>query len=106
MQVHGTGGCGGRSRSSPTGGRAYGMPRQASTPSAISAPRSFPWPVSATGTMEPDSARSPLARTIGAGHFLTWGGRGMATDRSPADRIAELFASAGCVRLPGGAGSP
>ena len=28
-EVHGVGGCGGRHRRSPTGGRAYGMPRKA-----------------------------------------------------------------------------
>jgi len=52
MPLHACGGAGGRSRSSPTGGAAKGMPRQLSTPSASSAPRTLPYAVS---TMDFDS---------------------------------------------------
>jgi hypothetical protein len=47
VPLHGSGGSGGRQRSSPTGGLAYGMPFQAMIPSAISAPRTFPYAVCA-----------------------------------------------------------
>jgi hypothetical protein len=40
--VHGSGGIGAANRSSPTGGRAYGIPRKRKPPSALRSPRTGP----------------------------------------------------------------
>src|SRR6266567_3125722 len=48
MPVHGAAGRGGRQRSAPTGGAAYGMPRN-SSPAATAWPRTAPSAVATTG---------------------------------------------------------
>src|SRR5580692_6383051 len=58
-------GCGARHRSAPTGGAAYGMPRNSSTaPSAT--PRTAPLAVLATGPPAAACPRRTLAPTAGA----------------------------------------
>src|SRR3984957_7876336 len=60
-------GCGGRHRSAPTGGAAYGMPRNSST-APLATPRTAPLAVPTTGPPELAGARPPrgLALTAGA----------------------------------------
>src|SRR5580693_561976 len=55
-------GCGGRHRSAPTGGAAYGMPRNSSTV-PLATPRTGPLAVPATG---PATGPPTLALTAGA----------------------------------------
>jgi hypothetical protein len=57
-------GCGGRQRSAPTGGAAYGMPRNSST-APLASPRTAPSLVPATGPPPPVCARIGLAPTAG-----------------------------------------
>src|SRR5580658_11388672 len=57
-------GCGGRQRSAPTGGAAYGMPRNSST-APLARPRTAPLAVPATGPFVADPLRVP-ALTAGA----------------------------------------
>jgi hypothetical protein len=69
IPVHGSGGSGGRRRSSPTGARAYGMPRKISMP-FVWLPRTRPQRVSTTVTAslfsraDPGASRDLNTRTV------------------------------------------
>src|SRR5580704_10331754 len=60
-------GCGGCHRRAPTGGAAYGMPRNSSA-APLARPRTAPLAVPTTGPLAPAAARPPrvLAPTAGA----------------------------------------
>ena len=59
-------GCGGCQRSAPTGGAAYGRPRNSSTP-ALARPRTAPLAVNASGPPESAAACPPTVPALAAG---------------------------------------
>ena len=101
--LHGSGGSGGRNRRAPIGGRAYGMPRQPRTPSAISTPRTLAIPGLRDGHRR-RTVRSPSARTISAGYFMSWGERQHVHDHVTGRCDRGTVRLRGSGRLPGRAG--
>src|SRR5215472_3646682 len=59
-------GCGGRQRSAPTGGAAYGIPRNSST-APFATPRTGPLAVPVTGPLPLAAARPPMVLALTAG---------------------------------------
>src|SRR6516165_10731665 len=59
-------GCGGCHRSAPTGGAAYGIPRNSLT-APLARPRTGPLAVPATGPLALAAARAPKALALAAG---------------------------------------
>src|ERR1700733_8587707 len=63
-------GCGGCQRSAPTGGAAYGMPRNSST-APLATPRTAPLAVPAIGAPPPPGARPPGGAALPPGATAT-----------------------------------
>src|SRR6202044_291398 len=63
-------GCGGRHRSAPTGGAAYGMPRNSST-APLATPRTAPLAVPATGPLGLAGPAPPRVPALTAGAAAT-----------------------------------